>query len=129
MIYLNKLTFKFQFRLVKHQDDIKHFQTNEELLNKNIIKLKSKLKQMARRSKQLSEENNIDNHVATLMSEIKIKEDTFGVEKTKLSTDNQCLKKKIVAMEKDLDNLNLKVCGFNTLFLNIVNTLLIFVIQ
>lgn len=65
---------------------------------------------MTRRSKQLTEENNIDNHVATLMKEMKIKEDTFGMEKNKLNTDNQCLKKKIVVMEKDLENLNSKVC-------------------
>lgn len=85
------------------------YQTNEEELNKKIVKLKSKLKNMSRRSKQLNEENNIDNHVATLMSEIKIKEDAFGVEKNQLTTDNQSLKKKILAMERDLDNLNSKV--------------------
>lgn len=64
---------------------------------------------MARRSKQLSEENNIDNYIATLMNEMKIKEDAFGVEKNNLNTDNQCLKKKIVNLEKDLENLNSKV--------------------
>jgi hypothetical protein len=64
---------------------------------------------MVRRSKQLTEENNIDNHVSALISEMKIKEDAFEVEKNKLNTDNQCLKKKIVVMEKDLDSLNFKV--------------------
>lgn len=64
---------------------------------------------MVRRSKQLTEENNIDNHIATLMDEIKIKEDAFSIEKNNLNVDNQCLKKKIVVLEKDLDNLNLKV--------------------
>lgn len=66
---------------------------------------------MVRRSKQLNEENSIDNHVATLVNEMKVKEDAFEVEKNKLNTDNQCLKKKIVVMEKDLENLNLKVCA------------------
>lgn len=97
------------FRLSKHQDDIKIYQTKEELLNKKIIKLKSKLKHMVRRSKQLSEDNNIDNHITTLINEMKIKEDAFGVEKNNLNTDNQCLKKKIVVLEKDLENLNSKV--------------------
>lgn len=97
------------FRLTKHQDDIKIFQTNEESLNTKIIKLKAKLKLMTRRSKQLTEENNIDDHVTTLIKEIKMKEDMFEIEKNKLNTDNQCLKKKIVVMEKDLENLNLKV--------------------
>jgi len=64
---------------------------------------------MVRRSKQLTEENSIDNHVSALISEMKIKEDAFEVEKNKLNTDNQCLKKKIVVMEKDLDSLNFKV--------------------
>jgi len=102
----------FIFRLSKHQDDIKIYQTNEEVLNKKVIKLKSKLKHMVRRSKQLTEDNNIDNHVATLMSEIKMKEDAFEVEKNQLNTDNHCLKKKIVVMEKDIDNLNSKVSVF-----------------
>lgn len=64
---------------------------------------------MVRRSKQLNEENSIDNHVASLMAEMKMKEEAFGVEKNELNVDNQCLKKKIVAMEKDLDNLKSKV--------------------
>jgi len=97
------------FRLFKHQDDIKIYQSNEEQLNKKIIKLKSKLKHMVRRSKQLTEENSIDNHVSALISEMKIKEDAFEVEKNKLNADNQCLKKKIVVMEKDLESLNVKV--------------------
>jgi len=66
---------------------------------------------MVRRSKQLNEENSIDNHVATLMNEMKVKEDAYEVEKNKLNTDNQCLKKKIVVMEKDIENLNSKVCA------------------
>lgn len=101
----------FFFRLSKHQKDIKIYQANEEELNKKIIKLKSKLKHMVRRSKQLNEENSIDNHVATLMNEMKVKEDAYEVEKNKLNTDNQCLKKKIVVMEKDIENLNSKVCA------------------
>jgi len=64
---------------------------------------------LVRRSKQLNEENSIDNHVASLMTEMKMKEEAFGVEKNELNLDNQCLKKKIVAMEKDLDNLKSKV--------------------
>jgi len=64
---------------------------------------------LVRRSKQLNEENSIDNHVASLMAEMKMKEEAFGVEKNELNVDNQCLKKKIVAMEKDLDNLKSKV--------------------
>jgi len=95
--------------LCKHQDDIKIYQSNEDQLNKKIIKLKSKLKHIVRRSKQLTEENSIDNHVSALISEMKVKEDTFEVEKNQLKTDNQCLKKKIVIMEKDLDSLNSKV--------------------
>lgn len=67
------------------------------------------MKHIVRRSKQLTEDNNIDNHVASLMAEMKIKEDAFGVEKSQLDIDNQCLKKKIVAMQKDLENLNSKV--------------------
>lgn len=102
--------FKYlYFRLSKHQDDIKRYQATENQLQKKILKYKSKLRHIERRSKQLTEENNIDNHVATLMNEIKIKEDAFGVEKNQLNNDNQCLKKKILVMEKDLDNLNLKV--------------------
>lgn len=72
---------------------------------------------MSRRSKQLTEENNIDNHVSTLMAEIKLKEDAFEVEKNQLNIDNQCLKKKIVSMEKDLDNLNSKVSLHNFLLI------------
>lgn len=73
------------------------------------MKYKSKLKHLERRSKQLTNENNIDNHVTTLMNEIKIKEDAFNIEKNQLNSDNQCLKKKIVVLEKDLENLNSKV--------------------
>lgn len=114
MIKVLLIYFHFFFsisviRLAKHQDDIKVYITNEEQLNKKIIKLKSKLKHMARRSKQLTEENNIDNHVSTLMAEIKLKEDAFEVEKNHLNIDNQCLKKKIVSMERDINNLNSKV--------------------
>lgn len=57
----------------------------------------------------MTEENSIDNHVSALISEIKVKEDTFEAEKNQLKIDNQCLKKKIVIMEKDLDSLNSKV--------------------
>jgi hypothetical protein len=71
---------------------------------------------MERHSKQLTEENNIDNQVATLMNEIKIKEDAFGVEKNQLNIDNQSLKKKILVMEKDLDNLNSKVKKLKCIF-------------
>lgn len=109
LIKMQLILYTYFFRLLKHQNDIKIYQTNEEELNKKIIKLKSKLKHMVRRSKQLTEENNIDNHVATLITEIKMKEDAFGVEKNELNTNNQCLKKKILAMEKDLDNMNSKV--------------------
>lgn len=97
------------FRLSKHQNDIKIYQLNEDQLNKKVAKLKSKLKQMVRRSKQLNEENNIDNHVATLMAEIKVKEDAFEVEKNNLHLENQNLNKKIVVMEKDLECFNYKV--------------------
>lgn len=85
------------------------YQANEEQLTKKNSKLKSKLKQMVRRSKQLNEENSIDNHVATLMAEIKIKEDKFEVEKNNLYSENQNLNKKIVVMEKDIDCFNSKV--------------------
>lgn len=108
-IFLYSIIYFFPFRLSKHQDDIKVFKTNEEQLNKKIVKLKSKLKHVVRRSKQLNEENSIDNHVASLMAEMKMKEEAFGAEKNELNTDNQCLKKKILMMEKDLDNLTLKV--------------------
>lgn len=74
---------------------------------------------MTRRSKQLAEENNIEKHVSTLMTEIKTKEDAFEAEKNQFNIDSQCLKKKIVSMEKDLDNLNSKVS-------NILNYDLIF---
>lgn len=67
------------------------------------------MRHVERRSKQLTEDNNIDNRVATLMNEIKIKEDAFNVEKNQLNIDNQCLKKKIIVIEKDIDNLNSKV--------------------
>lgn len=107
-IYI-KIFNKLFFRLCKHQDDIKIYQSNEEQLNKKIVKLKSKLKHIVRRSKQLTEENSIDNHVSALISEMKVKEDTFEVEKNQLKIDNQCLKKKIVIMEKDIDSLNSKV--------------------
>lgn len=40
---------------------------------------------------------------------MKIKEDLFEVEKNQLKAENQCLEKKIIVMEKDLDSLNLKV--------------------
>jgi len=40
---------------------------------------------------------------------MKMKEDTYEVEKNQLKTDNQSLKKKIVVMEKDLESLNSKV--------------------
>ncbi|KAE9542770.1 hypothetical protein AGLY_002681 [Aphis glycines] len=103
---------ELQSQLFKHQDDIKIYQSNEEQLNKKIIKLKSKLKHMVRRSKQLTEENSIDNHVSALISEMKIKEDAFEVEKNKLNADNQCLKKKIVVMEKDLESLNVKISQY-----------------
>lgn len=76
---------------------------------------------MVRRSKQLTEENSIDNHVSALISEMKIKEDAFEVEKNKLNTDNQCLKKKIVVMEKDLDSLNFKVSIAKRLSLVIIS--------
>lgn len=64
---------------------------------------------MVRRSKQLHEENSIDNHVTSLMNEMKMKDEMFRTEKNELNVDNQCLRKKILAMEKDLDNLNSKV--------------------
>ncbi|XP_050538665.1 citron Rho-interacting kinase-like [Daktulosphaira vitifoliae] len=99
---------ELQSQLLKHQNDIKIYQVTEEQLNKKIAKLKSKLKHIVRRSKQLTEEN-IDNHVASLMTEIKTKEDKFGVEMNKLNDDNNSLQKKIVSMQKDLDNLNNKV--------------------
>lgn len=86
------------------------YQTNEEELKKEVNKLQLKLKDMSSlHSKQLTGDNDIAEHVTTLMSEIKIKEDAFGVEKNKLTTDNQFLKKKILILETDLDNLNLKV--------------------
>lgn len=119
-LYVYIYIFIFVIRLAKHQDDIKVYIANEEQLNKKIIKLKSKIKHLARRSKQLSEENNIENHVSTLMAEMKLKEDAFEVEKNHLIMDNQCLKKKIVSMEKDMDNLKSKV-SINHLYLNNTN--------
>jgi len=63
----------------------------------------------------LTDENNIDNHVSALISEMKIKEDLFEVEKNQLKAENQCLEKKIIVMEKDLDSLNLKVSVLTSL--------------
>lgn len=100
------------FRLTKHQSEIKTYINNEEQLNKNIINLKLKIKNIVRRSKQLTEANNIDNHISSLLTEIKNKEDAYEVEKNLLNTDNQCLKKKVVAMKKDLDNFNSKVSRY-----------------
>ncbi|XP_050431701.1 citron Rho-interacting kinase-like [Adelges cooleyi] len=99
---------ELQSQLLKHQSDIKIYQENEEQLNKKIAKLKSKLKHIVRRSKQLTEEN-IDNHVTSLMAEMKTKEDAFGLEINKLNENNHALQKKILAMQMDLDNLNIKV--------------------
>lgn len=76
-----------------------------------MLKLKSKFNQVVWRTKQLNEENNIDNYKITLMNEMKIKEDRFRVEQNKLNTDNECLKKKNAIMEKHIENLNSKVCG------------------
>lgn len=67
------------------------------------------MKHLVRRSKQFTEDNNIDNHVASLMAEMKIKEDAFGAEKCQLNSDNHCLKKKMLSLEKDVENLNAKV--------------------
>lgn len=46
---------------------------------------------------------------------MKIKEDLFEVEKNQLKAENQCLEKKIIVMEKDLDSLNLKVSVLTSL--------------
>lgn len=97
------------YSLSKNDFDIKMYQTNEEELKKKVRKLQLKLKEMSRHSKQLTEENNIDKHVTTLMSEIKIKEDAFEIEKNQLTTDNQFLKKKILTLETNLVTLNSKV--------------------
>ncbi|XP_050433505.1 citron Rho-interacting kinase-like isoform X2 [Adelges cooleyi] len=106
--YIRANNTELQTRLVKNLSDIKVYQENEEQLNKTIAKLKSKLKHIVRRSKQMTEEN-IDNHVASLTAEMKTKEDAFDLKINKLNEEKHALQKEMVVMQKDLDSLNSKL--------------------